>query len=123
MSALRSRVAGDQVKLAPVSGTEPKVMDVEAARINSAAQRPVPSGAKLDSPELRRLSGLTLIALKSETIYAVTDYWLNNGQLNYALSSGTEQNVDLREIDWGKTMRLNAERGVPITLRSGRHAD
>jgi hypothetical protein len=123
MSALRSRVVGDQVKLAPVSGTEPKVMDVEAARINSASQRSMTSAAQFDLPEQCRPSGLTLIALKSESIYAATDYWLDNGRLNYALSSGTEQNVDLGEIDWGKTMRLNADRCVAITLRSGRHAD
>jgi hypothetical protein len=82
----------------------------------------VPSAAPLSSPQ-RRPSGLTLIALKSDEIYGATDYWLDNGRLNYSLSSGTEQSVDLAEIDWGKTLGLNAERGVSITLRSGRHAD
>jgi len=81
------------------------------------------SAAQLNSLQQRRPSGLTLIFLKSEAIYAVTDYWLDNGRLNYTLSSGTDQSVDLGEIDWGKTLGLNADRGVAITLRSGRHAD
>jgi hypothetical protein len=123
MSALRSRVTGDSVKPAPASGTEPRVLDVEGTRITSTSQRSVAPAAPLNSPQQRRPSGLTLIALKSEAIYAVTDYWLDNGQLNYVLSSGTDQSVDLGEIDWGKTLGLNAERGVAITLRSGRHAD
>ena len=123
MSALRSRVSGDSVKLAPAPGTETRLTDVEAARITSASQRSVPAAVQLNSPEQRRPSGLTLIVLKSEAIYAVTDYWLDNGRLNYVLSSGADQSVDLGEVDWGKTLGLNAERGVAITLRSGRHAD
>ena len=123
MSALRSRVASDAVKPAPTSGSEPRVLDVEGTRITSTSQRSVPSAPPLNSPQQRRPSGLTLIALKSEAIYAVTDYWLDNGRLNYTLSSGSDQSADLGEIDWGKTLGLNAERGVAITLRSGRHTD
>jgi hypothetical protein len=122
MQAWRSRVTGDTVKPAPASGTEPSVLNVDGARITTTPQRSVPSAAPLSSPQ-RRPSGLTLIALKSDEIYGATDYWLDNGRLNYSLSSGTEQSVDLAEIDWGKTLGLNAERGVSITLRSGRHAD
>ncbi|HEV7968089.1 MAG TPA: hypothetical protein VGP19_10980 [Candidatus Acidoferrales bacterium] len=123
MSGLRSTVAGDSVKPAAASGTEPRVLDIEGTRITSTSQRAVSPAAQLNSPQQRQPSGLTLIALKSEAIYAVTDYWLDNGRLNYALSSGTDQSVDLAEIDWGKTLGLNAERGVTVTLRSGRYAD
>lgn len=70
----------------------------------------------------RRPAELTLIALRSETIYAVTDYWLDNGRLTCLRSSGAEQTIDLSEVDWGKTTQLNAERGVTITLRSSRQS-
>jgi hypothetical protein len=123
MSAMRSKVAGDSVKLAPDSGTESRLLDVEAGRISSASQRAVPSVIQINSPQQRRVSGLTLIALKSETIYAVTDYWLDNGRLNYVLSNGTNQSLDIGEVDWGKTMGFNAERGVIITLRNNRHTE
>ena len=112
------------MKLAPDSGTEPRLLDVEAGRITSASQHAVPSVMQINSPQpQRRLSGLTLIALKSEAIYAVTDYWLDNGRLDYVLSNGTNQSLDIGEIDWGKTMGFNAERGVIITLRNNRHPD
>jgi len=125
MSALRSRVPSDPVKLAPEPGTEqPRLLDVEPARVTSTSQRSVASAAQLNSLQQRRPpSGLTLIFLKSEAIYAVTEYWLDNGRLNFVLSSGTTQSVDLGEVDWGKTLGLNAERGVIITLQGGRHAD
>jgi len=64
---------------------------------------------------------LTLIVLKSEAIYAVTDYWLQSGQLNYVLPSGTERTVDPSDVDWAKTSQLNAELGITITLRNARH--
>jgi hypothetical protein len=111
------------VKPAPESGTEPRLLDFEAARVTSTSQRSVASAAQLNSLQQRRPSGLTLIFLKSEAIYAVTEYWLDNGRLNFVLSSGTTQSVDLGEVDWGKTLGLNAERGVIITLQGGRHAD
>jgi hypothetical protein len=122
MSALRSRVASDSVKPAPPTGNEPMALEVQGGRITTQ-QRSMAYPAQLNSLQQRRPSGLTLLVLKSEAIYAVTDYWLDNGRLNYVLSSGTEQSVDFGEVDWSKTLGLNAERGVPITLRSGRHAD
>lgn len=73
-----------------------------------------------NSVQERGPAKLTLIALKSETIYAVTDYWLDNGRFTYVRSSGGEQTIDLSEVDWGKTTQLNAERGVVMTLRSSR---
>src|ERR1700704_2522157 len=42
-----------------------------------------------------------LIALKSENIYAVTNYRINGGSLSYVLASGGKGSVDLTEVDWG----------------------
>jgi hypothetical protein len=50
-----------------------------------------------------------LIALKSENVYAVTSYRINGGSLSYVLSSGGKGSVDLTEVDWRATSRLNAE--------------
>ena len=50
-----------------------------------------------------------LIALKSENVYAVTNYHINGGSLSYVLSSGATGSVDVTEIDWRATSRLNAE--------------
>jgi len=60
----------------------------------------------------------TLIALKGEAIYAVTDYWIEDRRLSYVLRSGTEGAFDLNEVDWSRTTQLNAERGTTVTLRA-----
>jgi hypothetical protein len=64
---------------------------------------------------------LTLLVLRNETIYAATDYWIDDGGLLiYTLSDGVQRTADLGDVDWGGTTRLNAERGVRVSLRSGR---
>jgi hypothetical protein len=65
----------------------------------------------------RSSSPLTLIALRSETIYAVTDYWLADGGLAYVLPSGTRGSCDLNDVDLTRTTQLNSERGVTVTFR------
>ena len=71
----------------------------------------------------QRPAQLTLFALKTGSVYAVTDYWVDNGSLAYVLSNGGEGNIDLREIDWGATTQLNSERNVRVTLRTGVQTD
>jgi hypothetical protein len=39
----------------------------------------------------------------------VTNYRINGGSLSYVLSSGGKGSVDLTEVDWRATSRLNAE--------------
>jgi hypothetical protein len=56
---------------------------------------------------------LRMIALKSENVYAVTHYRINGGSLSYVLASGATGSVDVTEVDWRATSRLNAE---PITV-------
>jgi len=50
-----------------------------------------------------------LIALKSENIYAVTNYHINGGSVSYVLTSGATGSVDITEVDWRATSRLNTE--------------
>jgi hypothetical protein len=50
-----------------------------------------------------------LIALKSENVYAVTNYRISGGSLSYMLASGGTGSVDLTEVDWRTTSRLNGE--------------
>jgi hypothetical protein len=61
---------------------------------------------------------LTLVALKSETIYPAKDYWVGDRLLFYVLPDGNQGSTDLNSIDWQRTMDLNAERGVRLTLRT-----
>ena len=50
-----------------------------------------------------------MIALKSENVYAVTKYRINGGSLSYILPSGATGSVDITEVDWRVTSRLNGE--------------
>lgn len=60
----------------------------------------------------------TLIALKGEGIYDVTDYWIEGGELFCVLRSGGEGVFDLNKVDWERTVQLNAERGITVNLRA-----
>jgi hypothetical protein len=67
------------------------------------------------APESRVPSkSLTLLALRNETIYAVTDYWLDGDRLDYLLPSGNRGACALNELELVRTTQLNSERGVSV---------
>ena len=59
---------------------------------------------------------MTLLALRNETIYAVTAYWLDGERLDYVLPSGTRGACGLNELDLVRTTQLNSERGISVTF-------
>ena len=79
------------------------------ARVEAAA----PKLSPVLSPKL------TLLVLKTGTVYAVADYWIDNNSLSYVLANGGNGALDLQDMDWGSTTQLNSERSVRVTLRSG----
>src|SRR5258708_38837478 len=70
-----------------------------------------------------KASQLTLLALRNEIIYAVTQYWGDGDHLSYLRPSGASGDLSLDELDWARTTQLNSERGVSLTLRTTPHAD
>ncbi len=65
----------------------------------------------------RLSSQLTLLVFKDNSISAVTDYWLEDGQLHYKNVSGAESAVPLEQIDLEMTAYLNWQRGAKFVLR------
>lgn len=61
-------------------------------------------------------SSLTLIALRNESIWAVTEYWLAGDRLDYILPSGAHESCALNDVDLMRTAQLNAERGKSVTF-------
>ena len=61
---------------------------------------------------------LTLVVMRSEAIYPVTDYWVDGSHLSYVLPDGSEDSVEMDDVDWQRTTDLNAQRGVRIILHS-----
>jgi hypothetical protein len=66
---------------------------------------------------------LTLLALKNEIIYAVTNYWVDGDHLSYLRPSGASGDLSLDELDWARTTQLNSERGVSVTLHTRPQTD
>jgi hypothetical protein len=85
----------------------------------------LPSPPQASPAELlqAKSSRLTLLALKNDIIFAVTEYWLDGDHLAYLRPSGVSGDLSLDELDWPKTMQLNSERGVKVTLRNRPHTD
>jgi hypothetical protein len=85
--------------------------------VSDAQLGPIMSKASI-SPS--RAPGFTLLAVRPSSVYIVSDYWLRDDlRLAYVLSTGTQQSIDLSELDWDMTTRLNADRGVKVVLQDG----
>lgn len=93
------------------NGYEAKnVVPIDGGMTNTAetAEAPVQM-ARTSSVVSGQPARVRLIALKSENVYAVTNYRINGGSLSYVLASGGKGSVDVTEVDWRATSRLNAE--------------
>jgi hypothetical protein len=65
-----------------------------------------------------RSAEFTLLVVKPSSVYVVSDYWLADDlRLEYVLLTGTQQTIDLSQLDWDMTTKLNADRGVKVMLR------
>jgi len=82
----------------------------DAATTNASATAEVPAQmVRTSSVVTGQPARVRLIALKSENVYAVTNYRINGGSLSYVLASGGTGSVDVTEVDWRTTSRLNGE--------------
>lgn len=78
----------------------------------------VPSATPALNADPRTSSAsLTLVALRNETIYAVSEYWLAGDRLAYVLPSGVQQSCPLNDVDLMRTTQLNSERGITVSFR------
>ena len=66
------------------------------------------------------LPGVPLFVMNTGTLLALTDYTFEGGRIAYTLLGGGGGVIRSDEVDWSATLRLNSQRGLRITLRSGR---
>ena len=64
--------------------------------------------------------GVPLFVMNMGTLLALTDYTFEDGRITYTLVGGGGGVIRSGEVDWSATVRLNAQRGLRIILRSGR---
>jgi hypothetical protein len=107
--------SGDQMQLdaaanlmvPPVTG-EPETSSEDQSPSNQAS-------ASTRSPVAR---GLFVLILKNGTTWAVKDYWLDQGYIEFVSDDNTRSHVPLDSVDVQKTVTENSARGLPFTLRS-----
>jgi hypothetical protein len=58
-----------------------------------------------------------LLYMKDRSVFAASDYWVENGKLHYVLSTGAEKTVELDQVDIRRTMAENADLGTQVTLK------
>jgi hypothetical protein len=98
---------------------ENKISDVSYAAPSAATQESQPDVADSslaqtgpsapDFTTTRQPLRTRCLALKPGNVYTVTNYRIHEGSVSYVLSSGAKGSVDITEVDWRKTSRLNAE--------------
>ena len=78
---------------------------------------PPGEAVEMQTPAEKAALPLTLLVLRDGSMYGVTDYWLENGNLHYLTNYGGENSAPLDRIDLDTTAQMNWERGNPFTLR------
>lgn len=63
--------------------------------------------------------GMPIFVLNTGTMLAVSGYGYRDNRISYTLASGGSGVITSEEIDWSTTTRLNAQRGVRMTLHGG----
>ena len=64
--------------------------------------------------------GAPVFVLKSGMALSIGNYTYRAGRITYTLANGGSGVISTDEVDWSTTTRVNAQRGVRMTLRSGR---
>jgi len=97
-----------QYQNAPLSYDFPQPMYAPVSQAASAGQ-PAVAGTR----SAARTERVTLIALKSDEVFGVTSYRVEDGRLDYVLSGGAAGSTDVAEVDWTKTSEMNTARVTP----------
>lgn len=63
--------------------------------------------------------GTPVFVLKSGMVLPLGNFTYREGRISYSLAGGGNGVIGTDEIDWSTTTRMNAERGVRVTLRGG----
>jgi hypothetical protein len=65
------------------------------------------------------LPGMPIFVLTTGTLLSVSGYGYQDNRISYTLASGGTGVITSDQVDWDSTTRLNARRGVRVTLHAG----
>jgi hypothetical protein len=106
----------------PASQQQPADQDNsydESYQRNTNGDRVTPNEPSASSA--RHSQGVTvpvLIYMKSGKILSVRDYWMVDDELHYVLMGGTQNSVELEQVDLPRTNTENAKSGVKFIFKS-----
>jgi hypothetical protein len=94
------------------------------ADVSAGLEIPRASYARFVSPDVQPptavpVSGGPLFILKTGTVLAVGNYQYQEGRITYTLAHGGGGVVNMDDVDWTTTTRVNSQRGVRMTLHGG----
>ncbi len=97
----------------------------------SYASRGVSIGAQNDAPDnvssaiagpsldgVVSLPGMPVFVLNSGTMLSVSGYGYSGNRITYSLIGGGSGVISADDVDWTTTTRLNAQRGLRVTLQA-----
>ncbi len=125
------RLQNESFRDAQASSTRPQLAmrEVGSARNNDQPPQTIPQASYATyisrdviptSPaSIANLPGMSVIVLNTGTILSVSGYGYQNSRITYSLIGGGSGVISTDEVDWATTTRINAQRGVRLTLRSG----
>jgi hypothetical protein len=98
---------------------ERKPTSVPSVRLTAATDAAKPSS--IEAPAVAATPStqarVTFLVLKSNQMYEVSKYQVDNGTLKYRELNGTEGTVAMEQVDWKKTTELTAEaRSVDVPM-------
>lgn len=100
----------------PYTAEQQYVEQAPPVKSDAAPAEVLPS-EEATQPAKKEAGPITLLQLKDGSMYALTDYWLENGRLHYITSYGGENDLPMERIDLDTTVKLNYERDVEFVLR------
>ena len=100
--------------VASTAGDRQLTSDVPQLSYATLVSRPVNPNSVAAAP------GMPVFVLKTGSVLAVGNFTYQDSRITYTLASGGGGVISTDEVDWSTTTRVNASRGVRLTLRSGR---
>jgi hypothetical protein len=64
--------------------------------------------------------GMPVFVLTTGAVLSVSGYGYQNNRISYSLVGGGTGVISTDDVDWSTTTRVNAQRGVRVTLHSGK---
>ena len=112
--------SSDTLQMASAAAS-PASQGVPQAQYASYVTRELPARLPRNMPDLSTvasLPGMPVFVLTTGTVLSVSGYGYSDNRITYQLIGGGAGVISSNDVDWDTTTRLNAQRGVRVTLHN-----